>query len=561
VHRGRRGPYTAAGALVRFACADPTGASLSSDHLLSLLLVAPEIAQQVSVPAEIRESFRFSREGNPRVWSLRTAHGVADFLLAFLERSGATFSVSFLNARAADPTDLELFDVLRQRADPASLRLAVDSAGQSEAADLVAGARAFLNAGSALWHGKAVERDDDATVLLRASELAMRMATYDAALEWAALGRAQLAATRVEDWGKLTRNMLFALLLLGRFPEAEAICAEVQARPPDPAILCHVTYAMAILNVRLYERARHDYDAAKAWIERSMAFTARLPESETRTVNHAFLMNTMALVEMRKGRRDAALDLLNRGLALMEAEAPQQYPLECGILLHNRARLHRAEHPERAIDDLSLLLRLERSNSEAYLDRGLLHQRANRHGAARADYDAALRWSPPYWEPHFNRAQVHLTLGDRDAALRDTARVLVLNPGHVESRAHAHCLRGLIALDARDAETAEREFSLAITADPNLADAWANRATLHFRRGDAEAALSDLDRALDLREDGEVFYNRGRIFESQQRWSEAAADYRRALALGASGPDAIQRRLDRCVAEQNAHGQPATPAV
>jgi tetratricopeptide (TPR) repeat protein len=246
----------------------------------------------------------------------------------------------------------------------------------------------------------------------------------------------------------------------------------------------------------------------------------------------------------------------------MEAEAPGQYPLECGILLHNRARLHLAEkHPDRAIDDLSLLLRFEPSNSEAYFDRGLLHQRANRPGAALADYDEALRWSPPYWEPHFNRGQVMLALGDRDAALRDYARVLVLNPGHVHSRAHAHCLRGLAAMEARDFVSAVREFSLAIEADPDLSDAWANRATIHYRQGDTEAALGDLDRALALREDGEVFYNRGRVLESLQRWAEAAADFRRALALGASGPDAIQRRLDRCLSQQNAHGQPATPAV
>lgn len=547
---------------MRFVCADAAGAVVAEDHLPALLLVAPEIARHVPVSAEIRDSFRFSREGNPRAWSQRTAHGVADFLLALLERSGTTLSVSLLNAGEADPTDRELFDLLRRRADPALLKLDADNAGRTESANLLAGAEAFLSAGRALWRGKDVDRDDDATLLLRASDLAMRMATYDAALEWAALGRTLLVATRVEDWGKLTRNMLFALLLLGRTPEAEAICAEVQARPPDPAILCHVTYAMAILNVRLYDRARHDYDAAKAWIEQSMAFTGRLPASETRTVNHAFLMNTMALVEMRKGRRAAALDLLNAGLALMEAEAPRQYPFECGILLHNRARLHLAlQQPERAIDDLGLLLRLEPGNSEAYLDRGLLQQRAGRYDAALADYDAALRWSPPYWEPHFNRGQVFLATGDRAAALREYARVLELNPEHVHSRAHAHCLRGLDAMEAGNAAAAEQEFSQAIEVDPGLADAWANRATIRFRRGEPEAALRDLDRAVALRDDGEAFYNRGRVLESLQRWQEAADDYRRALEFGASGPDAIQRRLKRCITEQKAHGQPATPAV
>jgi tetratricopeptide (TPR) repeat protein len=548
---------------VRFVCADAIGVARAGDHLLSLLLVAPEIAVQVPVPAEIRDSFRFSREGNPLDWTRRTVHGVADFLLAFLEQTGANLSITFMHAGGADPTDREFFDVLRQRCEPAGLKIAFDEGAGCASDDLIAGARDFLRAGCALWRGSDFEDADAATILLRASDLAMRMATYDAALEWAALGRSQLDAAKVEDWGKLTRNMLFALLLLSRYPEAEALCAEVQARVPEPAILAHVTYAMAILNARLYERARHDYDAAKDWIEQSLAFTRRLPASETRSVNHAFLMNTLALVEMRKGRQDAALALLNDALALMEAEAPQRYPLECGILLHNRAKLHRAlQQPERAIEDLTLLLRFEPSSSEAYFDRGLLQQRAHRHAAALTDYDAALRWSPPYWEPHFNRAQVHLALGDRDAALRDYQRVLVLNPEHVESRAHGSCLRGLIAMEARDLETAEQNFSLSIAVDPNLSDAWANRATVRFRAGDAAAALRDLDQALGLREDAEIRYNRGRILESLQRRREAIADYRRALALGASGADAIQQRLDHCIAfEQDAHGQPATPAI
>ena len=65
--------------------------------------------------------------------------------------------------------------------------------------------------------------------------------------------------------------MLFALLLLGRYDEVESLCEDLLAHSADAALLAHATYAMAILNARLYEKSRRDYDAAKSWIERSRA--------------------------------------------------------------------------------------------------------------------------------------------------------------------------------------------------------------------------------------------------------------------------------------------------
>ena len=102
-------------------------------------------------------------------------------------------------------------------------------------------------------------------------------------------------------------------------------------------------------------------------------------------------------------------------------------------------------------------------------------------------------------------------------------------------------------------------LSLAIDADPKLPHVWANRATVRFRQGRAEAALHDLDQALALGEDPEILFNRGRVLEALERWSGAASDYRRALALGVSGAEAIQRRLDHCLTRGD--GQPPKPAV
>jgi len=442
--------------------------------------------------------------------------------------------VVFSNHDHADPTDREFIAVLRRRADPAALSIDIRDGDTSTVSDMSTGPRAFLAA-----FGPSVP-EGEAAVLLAASERCMHLAYYDAALEYASRGRA-LADHSSEHYGRLTRNAMFALLLLGRHEEAEAICDAEEGRA-DPALASHFAYAKGILHARLYAPARRDYGAAKTWVEQSLAFTDRLPDSDARAVNHAFLMNTRALVELRQGRGDEARALMDAALKYLAQEAPGQYARESIILMHNRARLHLAcKRPADALGDLTTLLEIEPSNSDAYFDRALIHQGAGRYEAARADYDLAIRWSPPTWEPHFNRAQVLTALGRTEDAIIDYDRVLVLHPGHLETlinrgrlhfeagrseaaeddaaeavrldttNARALCLRGLAAIACKELDAADRDLSAAIAADASLADAWANRATVHFKLGRFEAALADIDQALALREDPDIRHNRGRI--------------------------------------------------
>ena len=100
----------------------------------------------------------------------------------------------------------------------------------------------------------------------------------------------------------------------------------------DCRLLAHAAYAKAILLARLYPPARRDYDAAARWIERAQEWTAGVAPSVTRTVNLAFLENTMALVDMRQGRVDRAIERLHEGLAMLARDAPEQAEHESIIL-------------------------------------------------------------------------------------------------------------------------------------------------------------------------------------------------------------------------------------
>ncbi len=413
---------------------------------------------------------------------------------------------------------------------------------------------------------------------VEASARCIRMGFYDASLDLARRGT-RLLAGALEDraYGELGRNIVFPLLMLGRHEEAEAYCRNIESVTDEPALRSHCAYAMAILNARLHPPERRDYGAARVWIRRAIAFAEALCDSETKAVNLVFLDNTLALVEMRTGHNEEALRLLSEGLLRLAREAPSKVETESIVLLHNRARIHVAMgRSDRALEDYATLLRLEPTNSEAHLDRGVLLQRLGRGREALEEYDAAVLWSPPYAEAYFDRALVLRALGREDEALADLAHVLALEPRHAAAlvnragllyergdvaaaredveRALAHaprdakawCLAGLLEMAARRWPEARDAFDRALACDAVEHTARINRATLRVREGDVVGALGDLDAVIERLADPTALYNRGRILQSQGRFQEAIADYTRSLESGGSGAGDAAVRREQC---------------
>lgn len=452
---------------------------------------------------------------------------------------------------ACDCVDDDPAAITAYRALPAAARASLH---RDRAEGLEARGETSLALGAIPMHREAI--GEDAAPLAAAARRCMHFAFYDAALDWAE--RAVRLAERLGDRAAAYRDMIFASLLLGRHEEVEALCDRCLAEGNDAELQAHATYALAILNARLKSKALHDYPRARGYLERSLAFTASLPPSEARTANLAFLRNTLALVEMREGKPAAALVLMDEAIALLEREAPARFAREAMILFYNRARLHVAAGREAdALGDHARLLELEPGNAEALFSRGRLHQRAGRAAEAIRDYDAACFWAPPQEETLLHRAETLAETGQSEAALRDYARVLVLDPASVDALvgrarlrwqlaemadaesdvrhglalrpgdARLHCIAGLIALSRRLPDEAEAAFCQAIICDPGLADAWANRATVLWRRGDLGGALADLDAALALRDDPAIRRNRQKV---------ADAIARRALSSPLSSP-------------------------
>lgn len=98
--------------------------------------------------------------------------------------------------------------------------------------------------------------------------------------------------------------------------------------------------------------------------------------------------------------------------------------------------------------------------------------------------------------------------------------------------AHTLFQEGMAALAQAEFEQAEEIFGELVTADETNAEAWHHLAICYLERQRADLAVEALRRALVLRPDeAEMHYLLGTALGSTGNIDEAAASYRRALAL------------------------------
>ena len=182
--------------------------------------------------------------------------------------------------------------------------------------------------------------------------------------------------------------------------------------------------------------------------------------------------------------------------------------------------------------------------------------------------DSVALWSsvqerfPDYPDAYFRRADGYANQGNYREAIKDSDRVIALDPLFHE----AYNYRGLYYKATGDYASAFRDFSKTIELKPGFAKAYTNRADLHVRMGNHQKALEDLHKALALEpqsvgpyinicevnnlvsnfaqalsfcskgvevdpDNALAYRNRGVSYNAMGKYDEAIADYRRAISL------------------------------
>ncbi|WP_063765485.1 tetratricopeptide repeat protein [Nonomuraea candida] len=535
-HRRPRGPYTVAAALLRRLVPPLLGQApeLVAAHDIEILAAAPELAGIVparrgTIDAELSDEERILVPAPRR--TLRLANGIAEFVRDGV-RPGRAIAVC--NAAAADPTDLELLDVMTRRVPPATLTIMVYSGGPEPPPD--------TRGPDELW--AAVDR-------------CMREGFLHCAAE---LGERGLAATEPGGalWWRFAQRTATALGGLGRTEEARAIWDRVRLSSQDPKMHAAAAYGTAMLDARHPDPARRDLLRARAWMNAAIAISTLLPDPADRAFKLGFDRNGLALIELREGRLDAALALVESAIELAAGLGERHRPHRM-VLLANRARLLAGlGRAKEALDDFGAAIALDPGFPDTYLERGNLLFKLGRHGAALADFEHAMRAGPPLPEAYYNRAELRSVRGDTEGALADLGRVIELDPGCLDAYINR---AGLLAGQARDEEAradvedglrlspgnpylltvlgqietaagrhAEAGAALdrAVESAPGLAAAWGNRGVLRYATGDLEGAVEDLTRAIDLSPQADLYGNRAVALRALGRTAEAEADDRRA---------------------------------
>lgn len=549
-HRRLRGPYTAAGTIVRALAADAMERfpALVAAHEIEFRCVAPELRDRIPATLETLTSLAVPAERTrfySRLRTLRIAHGLAEFLRDYVSAIGEPRSIVVDHGDDADQTDKEFMSVLLRRLDPGLLTLVIGTSGVAD--------QRRPDAGRLL--------DPLPEVLERyAQRCGARSpipppAVIDPAADIHPLAAAYVCGDCISDAPELKSAYLqLAAAERGRLHDARA--AELSATGEFSLRLGAIPYhrehgtdpsgagAGALrealdycIDMGFYEatvdfgrrgRARIDWqDQQDLWwtfttkMTTSLAALGLAADAEE-LYDEARASSTSASVHMQAAyatamlytrhhdeeRRDhrRALGLINEAVAIagllpgVKDRALQTVFQQNGLALieshqgnHEKALRLVSDGMDRLDRDLDPgAHRLHRSvlrynRAQVYAGLGRLEE-------ALADYTAVIEEDPHYAEYHFDRASLLRRLGRDDEAMAEYETAMRLSPPFPE----LYYNRGDLRSADGDQDGALADFGYVLELDPGYVDAYINRAAIFVELGEPAAARRDVTAGLAI---------------------------------------------------------------
>lgn len=571
-HRRLRGPYTAAGAVVRALVPDALHrmGGLVTRHDVEILAVAPELRGSVTCGRETLTSLAAPQERTrfyPRARATRVAHGLTEFLGSYLrQRAQGPGTIVITDVDAADPTDGEWLAILLRRTDPALLRVVV--AGRERVPDALAACTEPVSAAVApsarpVWH----EADplSLATAFVNTeclSDDSRLREAYDALHPEQRAALHDARAAELEELGEPS-------LRLGAIPfHREHGCDPTAAAAALRVALEHCVLvgcydAVLELGERSFALLDWDTQPDECWLVTAKVTTAltalQRPDEAAQSYDEACARSALPSVHLQaaygramlytrfydKPRQDhrKAKAWINTAIAISSL-LPDEQQRAFNLTFHENGLALIEMHLGDAVEALRLVdAGLDRLDAKLGPHEQTLHRSVLRYNRAQllaklrrldeaiAAYSEAIDADPHHSEYYLERAGLYRRAGRIADALADYGSAMWLSPPYPEP----YYNRGDLALELGDAELALADFSYVLELDPQFLDAYVNRAGIRFEHGDLAAAAADVAAGLRLDpQQPHLHCLRGLIAQEQGRIDEARLALDTALRLDPS---------------------------
>lgn len=571
-HRRLRGPYTAAGTLLRKLAPETLRRwpELVARHDVEVLAVAPELRDAVPCARETLTSLAPPEERTrfyPRARTTRLAHGLTEFLTELLRRTArGPLSLLVENVDHADGTDAELLMILLRRMDPRLLQVVVCSGGGDLWGDL--GETLARYATAVVDHGEAPPAEDEEDQHQRAARYVASECTSDEPLlreAYEALPAADRAALHDARAAELEARDELSLRL-GAIPfhrergsDPAGAGADALATALEHCVLLGFYEAVIDLGRRSFALLDWDQQPERCWLvtaKMSTAFSVfDRPDEAAELYDAACAHTTLPSVHLQAAYGQAMLytrfyEAARRDHRKAKAWINTAIAIS-SLLPEGQRRAYNLTFQENGLaliemhlGDLNEALRLVTEGLDR-LDRELdpgqqtLHRSVLRYNRAQLlarmgppeqalrCYDEVIEADPNHSEYYFERAGVHRRMGHRQEAIADYETAMALSPPYPEP----YYNRGDLKLEDGDLDGALADFSYVLELDPSFVDAYVNRASIRYQLGDLEAAAADVAAGLAVDPDQpHLLCTRGLIAQERGRKAEAREAFDVALA-------------------------------
>jgi tetratricopeptide (TPR) repeat protein len=291
----------------------------------------------------------------------------------------------------------------------------------------------------------------------------------------------------------------------------------------------------------LFEAASRARETADAWVLRGRCLQVLgRAEASKRAWDRALALDPgnaearyqSAKVRLLEYQRARGTPLFQPYASGAEADAPPLILEDLPPETEDQSRLRREAEALLAAGDLG-------APEKGVLLRGLLAMGAAKFAEAADLISRYTRIEP--WDAAAMRLEAIAAFyaGAYDRAGEALDRVLAAGPD-----ADAYLWRGIVNLRKRQYEAAFADSTRAIQLDPTLTWAYRNRARAHRYRGDVDAALEDLSKALELSPEAYLTYIERAYLRNVYRGDleGALADADRAVQLHPASAYALQTR-------------------